>query len=171
MTRQMKQRQDSLPPRSQAKLVSLTTNPDFDTPRVLKAYAERFGADPNRWMFLTGAKKESRRARRRQRFVHPQHDLRDRGQARAVARGFRDYRRRNRSAESQSADSRYCEAAGVGTMSVTDLPVVNACLNGASAVFLGLGYYCIRRKNQAAHRNCMIVAFVLSTLFLACYIT
>ncbi len=56
-------------------------------------------------------------------------------------------------------------------MSVTDLPVVNACLNGASAVFLGLGYYFIRRKNQAAHRNCMIVAFVLSTLFLACYIT
>jgi len=56
-------------------------------------------------------------------------------------------------------------------MSVTDLPVVNACLNGASAVFLGLGYYFIRRKNQAAHRNCMIVAFILSTLFLACYIT
>ncbi len=56
-------------------------------------------------------------------------------------------------------------------MSVTDLPVVNACLNGASAVFLGIGYYFIRRKNQAAHRNCMIVAFVLSTLFLACYIT
>jgi len=56
-------------------------------------------------------------------------------------------------------------------MSVTDLPVVNACLNGASAVFLGIGYYFIRRKNQAAHRNCMIVAFILSTLFLACYIT
>jgi len=56
-------------------------------------------------------------------------------------------------------------------MSVTDLPVVNACLNGSSAVFLGLGYYFIRRKNQAAHRNCMIVAFILSTLFLACYIT
>ncbi len=56
-------------------------------------------------------------------------------------------------------------------MSITDLPVVNACLNGASAVFLGLGYYYIRRKNQVAHRNCMIVAFVLSTLFLACYIT
>jgi len=58
MTRQMKQLQDSLPPRSQAKLVSLTTNPDFDTPPILRAYAERFGADPNRWMFLTGAKKE-----------------------------------------------------------------------------------------------------------------
>jgi protein SCO1/2 len=58
MTRQMKQLQDALPPESQTRLVTLTTDPDFDTPRVLKAYAERFGADPTRWMFLTGAKSE-----------------------------------------------------------------------------------------------------------------
>ena len=58
MTRQMKELQDALPPRSQAKLVSLTTYPEYDTPPILKAYAERFGADPNRWMFLTGTKKE-----------------------------------------------------------------------------------------------------------------
>jgi len=56
MTRQMKQLQDALPPSSRARLVTLTTDPDFDTPPVLKAYADRFGADPGRWMFLTGAK-------------------------------------------------------------------------------------------------------------------
>ena len=58
MTRQMKELQDALPPDSQAKLVTLTTDPDFDTPPVLKTYAERFGADPKRWMFLTGTKAE-----------------------------------------------------------------------------------------------------------------
>jgi protein SCO1 len=58
MTRQMKELQDALPPESQARLVTLTTDPDFDTPSVLKAYGERFGADPTRWMFLTGAKAE-----------------------------------------------------------------------------------------------------------------
>ena len=58
MTRQMKEIQDSLPSDSQAKLVTLTTDPGFDTPPVLKAYADRFGADPARWMFLTGAKPE-----------------------------------------------------------------------------------------------------------------
>lgn len=58
MTRQMKELQDALPPVSQAKLVTLTTDADFDTPPVLKLYAERFGADTNRWMFLTGAKQE-----------------------------------------------------------------------------------------------------------------
>ena len=58
MTKQMKELQDALPPKSRAKLVTLTTDADFDTPRVLKAYAERYGADTNRWMFLTGDKRE-----------------------------------------------------------------------------------------------------------------
>jgi putative membrane protein len=56
-------------------------------------------------------------------------------------------------------------------VSPADLPIVNACLNGLSAVFLSSGFYFIRRKNQVAHRNCMIAAFVTSTLFLGCYIT
>ena len=56
-------------------------------------------------------------------------------------------------------------------MSPEDLPVVNACLNGLSAVFLGIGYYYIRHQNQIAHRKCMIAAFVTSSLFLACYLT
>jgi cytochrome oxidase Cu insertion factor (SCO1/SenC/PrrC family) len=56
MTQQMKALQDALPPDSRVKLVTLTTDPDFDTPSVLRAYAERFGADPKRWWFLTGSK-------------------------------------------------------------------------------------------------------------------
>lgn len=56
-------------------------------------------------------------------------------------------------------------------MSLTSLPAINACLNGLSAVFLSAGYYFIRRKRQLAHRNCMIAAFITSTLFLASYLT
>jgi len=58
MTGQMKSLQDSLPADSDAKLVSLTTDPDYDSPAILKKYGERYGADFNRWMFLTGTKKE-----------------------------------------------------------------------------------------------------------------
>jgi cytochrome oxidase Cu insertion factor (SCO1/SenC/PrrC family) len=58
MTGQMKSLQDSLPPTSDAKLVTLTTDPDFDTPEVLKKYGDRFGADFDRWKFLTGTKAE-----------------------------------------------------------------------------------------------------------------
>ena len=56
-------------------------------------------------------------------------------------------------------------------MSVADLPAVNACLNGLSAIFLAAGYVFIKRKNPRAHRNCMISAFVTSTVFLVCYLT
>jgi cytochrome oxidase Cu insertion factor (SCO1/SenC/PrrC family) len=58
MTGQMKSLQNSFPPDSSAKLVTLTTDPDFDSPEILKRYGERFGADFNRWTFLTGTKKE-----------------------------------------------------------------------------------------------------------------
>ena len=58
MTRRMKALQDALPAGSHARLVTLTTDPDFDTPLVLRAYGERFGADFTRWTFLTGAKPE-----------------------------------------------------------------------------------------------------------------
>ena len=57
MTKQMKELQDALPAASAAKLVSLTTDADFDTPPVLQQYAERFGAQPGNWLFLTGNKR------------------------------------------------------------------------------------------------------------------
>ena len=45
MTAQMKSLQDALPANSTAKLVTLTTDPDFDAPVILRKYGERFGAD------------------------------------------------------------------------------------------------------------------------------
>src|SRR6266436_9940771 len=56
-------------------------------------------------------------------------------------------------------------------ISVSELPAVNATLNATSAVFLGLGYWCIRQKRVAAHRACMLVAVVVSVLFLISYLT
>src|SRR5208282_5148553 len=54
MTAQMKSLQESLPPASDAQLVTLTTDPDNDTPAAMKRYGERFRADFRRWTFLTG---------------------------------------------------------------------------------------------------------------------
>jgi cytochrome oxidase Cu insertion factor (SCO1/SenC/PrrC family) len=36
------------------RLISVTVDPEFDTPPVLKKYAERFAADGPHWRFLTG---------------------------------------------------------------------------------------------------------------------
>ena len=35
-------------------LVSITTDPEVDSPKVLKSYAQRYGADFQNWAFLTG---------------------------------------------------------------------------------------------------------------------
>jgi len=52
MTGKMKQLQEKLP--AEIRLVSFSVDPDVDTPAVLSEYAKKFGADPNRWLFLTG---------------------------------------------------------------------------------------------------------------------
>jgi protein SCO1/2 len=56
MTRKMRELQEALPSNSQARLVTLTTDADYDTPEILARYAERYQADPERWWFLTGDK-------------------------------------------------------------------------------------------------------------------
>jgi uncharacterized membrane protein YozB (DUF420 family) len=51
-----------------------------------------------------------------------------------------------------------------------DLPGINAALNGTTAALLSAGYAMIRRRRIAAHRACMLSAFVVSVLFLASYL-
>jgi protein SCO1/2 len=58
MTRQMKELQRALAPNPQTRLVTLTTDPDYDSPSILRTYAGRFGAELPRWMFLTGTKRQ-----------------------------------------------------------------------------------------------------------------
>jgi uncharacterized membrane protein YozB (DUF420 family) len=53
---------------------------------------------------------------------------------------------------------------------VSDLPTVNATLNGVATVFLSLGWIFIRRGETARHRASMIGALVASALFLASYL-
>ena len=56
MTQEMSQLQSRLPPNHAVKFLSLTADPEFDTPDVLRKYGEKFGAAPERWHFLTGRK-------------------------------------------------------------------------------------------------------------------
>jgi uncharacterized membrane protein YozB (DUF420 family) len=55
-------------------------------------------------------------------------------------------------------------------MTVRDLPALNAILNGAGALLLVAGWFCIRRRAIAAHRACMLAAVATSALFLASYL-
>ena len=55
-------------------------------------------------------------------------------------------------------------------ISISDLPTLNAILNGISGGLLLTGYWFIRQKKIALHKACMLGALLISTLFLACYV-
>jgi putative membrane protein len=57
-----------------------------------------------------------------------------------------------------------------GQLDVSRLPLLNASLNGMSALFLSAAYAFIRRGQVGRHRLCMLTAFGLSTLFLISYV-
>jgi len=55
-------------------------------------------------------------------------------------------------------------------LQLTDLPHVNAALNGATIVFLAAGLAFIRTGRRAEHRACMIGALSVSVAFLISYL-
>ena len=58
MTKNMQALQSALEGDDSVMLVSLTTDPEFDTPEVLKRYGIRFEVDSSKWWFLTGTKEQ-----------------------------------------------------------------------------------------------------------------
>ena len=54
MSQSMRKLQDALP--RAIRMVSFTVDPSRDTPQVLAEYAKRYGADQDRWLFLSGEK-------------------------------------------------------------------------------------------------------------------
>jgi uncharacterized membrane protein YozB (DUF420 family) len=53
---------------------------------------------------------------------------------------------------------------------ISDLPTLNATLNGIAAVLLLSGYVLIKSGRQQQHQWCMIGALVTSALFLVSYV-
>lgn len=58
MTSRMAELAKGLEKAKGVKLVSISVDPEHDTPAVLSEYASRMSADPSRWIFLTGPKPE-----------------------------------------------------------------------------------------------------------------
>lgn len=55
-TNRMARLQTQFARQEDVRLVSISVDPEYDAPAVLARYAQRFGADADRWLFLTGAK-------------------------------------------------------------------------------------------------------------------
>ena len=53
---------------------------------------------------------------------------------------------------------------------LASFPALNASLNAATAVLLVTGWFLIRSGKREAHRWTMVSAFMVSSVFLACYL-
>lgn len=162
------------------RLVSISVDPRHDTTDVLADYARRFGADPQRWWFLTGpeaAVHELVKGRFKlgleamstgdqqagaEMFAHSDRlALVDRG----MVVGFFD------STDPKAIDALIAWARRLGAATwVRSLPALNATLNGTCALLLVLGWTLIRTGNRRGHAACMIAAVSVSTVFLASYL-
>lgn len=58
LSQQMRRLQKSMRSGAPVRYVSLTADPEYDTPEVLRRYGERYGAEMATWLFLTGSKAE-----------------------------------------------------------------------------------------------------------------
>jgi protein SCO1/2 len=57
MTRNLAELQSALPKTDAVHSVTLTSDPEYDSPSILKKYSDHYGADNRQWSFLTGDKK------------------------------------------------------------------------------------------------------------------
>jgi putative membrane protein len=55
-------------------------------------------------------------------------------------------------------------------MKVTDLPAVNATLNGISTLLIITGWIMIKSERKCFHALCMLGAILTSAFFLGCYL-
>ncbi len=154
----MKEWQDRLAG-SDVLLLSFTVDPEYDTPAVLKTYADRFGAQPDRWWFLSGPKDETFQMIR-ERFqlgvmpastppgpdeeaiIHSDRlALLDHGRIIGIFDST--------DAEAVDAMVRKARRRSLPTW-VAALPSINAGLNGLSALLLFAGWVLIRRYRLSA---------------------
>ena len=137
-------------------LVSLSVDPDHDTPEVLSEYARRFSASTERWWFLTGSRgliyDLIQRRFKLSVMVNPASETDPNGEAiahsdrlalvdRGRVVGLFD-------SNEPSALNSLVEQAKRKALPrwIRSLPTVNASLNALSALFLIVGWSLIRRR-------------------------
>jgi protein SCO1 len=158
-------------------LVSISVNPEGDTPELLRKYADAQGADLAQWLFLTGTEAEVHAVIEKS-FIHAvgrKTDAKSIGDAFVHAPSLLVIDRRG--VIDGYVDGRVPDAAEIVARHVREvavrkyvLPAINAILNGLCTVLLVAGYLAIRRRMEKLHATCMLSALVVSAIFLSCYL-
>jgi len=177
-TASMKRLQDDLAIYADVLLLSITVDPENDTPEVLRKYAEHWGADPKRWLFLTGQQEVIYRLIR-----EGFYQAVERNQSAAVDPGMavvHSFRLMVVDGEGQirgyihdgrdPAEVSLLEARVKQLAQPVPWPAINASLNGSCGMLLVLGYLAIRRRWITTHKILMLSALAVSVAFLTCYL-
>jgi protein SCO1 len=164
------------------KFVSISVDPENDTPEVLTKFAQANGADANRWWFLSGPNKTEIYDLILNRFHLA---VRDNPDAQPGSESILHSDRLalvgpgNRvigffsSGNTQAIYDLVAKVKQLGGLSrpwVRSLPRLNATLNGSCAVLLAIGLILIRTGHWKAHAVCMSLAVTVSAAFLTCYL-
>jgi len=158
-------------------LVSFSVDPEDDTPAVLREYADRYHADPNSWLFLTGDQKEIYDLIRNS-FLMPVEAAQgaDRTYGNEVGHSTRlvlvdDQGRIQGFYEGETPDDLPDLERDLQVLVwKSRLPTVNAVLNATAAFLLAIGFVAVRRRWLTFHKVCMLTALVVSTLFMTSYL-
>jgi cytochrome oxidase Cu insertion factor (SCO1/SenC/PrrC family)/uncharacterized membrane protein YozB (DUF420 family) len=195
VSRTLARLQDELADRRDLVLVTFTIDPEHDTREMLQLYARDHGADPQRWLFLTGEEEPIHRLARDGFKLHvkrrtegditpgtaiehnPKLVLVDRhGQIRGYFDGLADGRMPNGQERFENDLRRLRRqvdellAPELPGWMPRDLPRFNAMLNATAAGLLLLGWCAIRQRLVRLHVACMLSALGISALFLASYL-
>jgi protein SCO1 len=157
-------------------LVSISVNPELDSPGVLAEMAKSVEAEKGQWWFLTGPQDKVYGIVRNsfkfgvERYPNekPNEQVTHTFNVAVVDRdgkiaGYLDARDPDNfeplvARVRQLAAERYV------------LPMINSILNGTSALLLVLGYLAILRRQETLHKAAMLAALCVSAAFLALYL-
>ncbi len=188
----MEQLQHDFAGEPDVRLVTFTVDPEYDTPEVLRQYAERFHANPDRWLFLTGKEADVYRLLSKGFHVGAEKNTgpdatpgtavtHDTHLAVVDRKGrVRDYFSGTPGSESDNADQEQEKNLARLRREVAVLlreggpaeffPPLNAALNAAAGVLVLLGYAAVRRRLLRLHAALMLSALAVSAVFLASYL-
>ncbi len=176
------------------KLVAFSVQSSHDTPAILNQYAQSLGADPDRWLFLTGEESALHRFVQEQflatvavdQTLTPDLQVAHSNRFYLVdAQGqVRFHREVVASADPVSNRPpfvvktnevrwvllRAMDLERGGLIGLSDLPMINAFLNSTSLIMLMVGGALIRLKKFGWHAALMLSACAVSSLFLFSYL-
>lgn len=162
---------------SGVQLVSISVDPEFDTPSVLARYADKFHADRDRWWFLNAPKSETynlieKRFKLSVQAV-PSADQREGIEAISHSARLALVDRGNKVIglyDSDDPDALAKLVVRARQRAFSWMPALNASLNGLCGILLVVGWMFIRARKTRAHAVSMITCTTVSALFLACYL-